>query len=345
VRFKKTAESIEAEILSCLEEGPKSISELKVGVKSNWVTVEKFLVKLSGEKKVKEMISMDKKKVYQLAENDTYFEIPISKVERDKFCSLYALILEQYKSEKKIPTKTEFAKVAVEVIGGSKELEELPTIWYLYGMIPLMAAEPSREYVCDVSFEDEIGIRKLILKSINEKRGKSASVIAREQHQKLGETFYVCGDDFMDTTKSTKYDWDEGKILKSLNGMYLNCPIDDEFDVFELFDKFSSTVRKLFLLKIKPEIYQREIILTFDSLWKYFSTYNAYKSVKKLKLFKNPSDIKRFYMGNMLESREISLKENLSNLYSIYLNNLGEDFELEISKDASDIRNILEDLY
>jgi hypothetical protein len=341
MRIKKTAQDIEKEILSSLEEKPKTITELKQEINSNWITVEKFLKKLNEEKKVKEIISTDKRRLYQISYSDTYFDIPISPEERKKFNTLYHLILERYKLKKRIPTKTEFAKVAIDVITESEELKELPTIWYLYGMIPLKAAEPSQEYPSEFLFKHERQIQNRIDSSIRDKEKKTSTQIKREQHQKYNELVYIYFDEF---TEETKNHWDDKKILETLNKLYVSCPVDNEFPIFDFFDKFNSTIGKLYYSTNKSlENFKREIILTFDSLWKYYATYKAYKSLQELNRFKDSKDILVFYLGNLLESREVTFNEGFSDLYSIYLNNLGENINLEKSKDIEDIRNILED--
>lgn len=340
MKNKKTASEIEEKILFELERGPKTITEIKEALSSNWQTIEKFLTKLKEEGKVKEIISTDKKRVYQKIFGDTYFDIPITSEERKMFNTLYYMVLESYKTRKKIPTKTEFAKVAIDVITNSEELKNLPTIWYLYGMLPLKAAEPSQEYTKEFSFQHERQIQNCIDNSIQDKEGKSSTQIQREQHKKYNEWVYVYYDDFIDETKNS---WNDEKILKILNKFYVACPIDDEFPIFNFFDKFNTTIRKLYYTNNNSlENFKREIILTFDSLWKYYATYRAYKSLKGLNRF-NPQHIRLFYLGNLLESREITFKECSSDLYSIYLNNLKEDIQLKIPDEIKEIRNIMED--
>lgn len=343
MKIKKTSQQINEQIISELDSGPKTITELKDLLGSNWQTIEKFLKELEKEEKVKEIISLDKRKVYQLSNPDTYFEIPITSKEREKFNTLYYLILEQYKLKKRIPTKTEFAKVAVDVITESEELKNLPTIWYLYGMIPLKAAEPSQEYFKEFDFQHERKINNLIINSIEEKKNQSSTEMQIAQHKRHGELIYVYCDEFVEETKNS---WNMDKIFETLNKLYISCPIDEEFQIFEFFDKFNSTFRKVsLLLNNKIDEHKRGIILTFDSLWNYFATYRAYKSIQKLNKFKDKKDILNFYVGNMLESRKEILKESLSNFYSIYLNNLREDIELKTSPEINEIRNIMEDLY
>ncbi|MDA3778851.1 MAG: winged helix-turn-helix domain-containing protein [Bacteroidales bacterium] len=342
MKDKKISDKIEEKIISFLEEGPKTITEIREKTGSNWLTIEKFLKKLREEEKVKELISTDKKKLYQLTYPETYFEIPISISEKEKFHALYSLILERYKELKKIPTKTEFAKVAVDVINDSDELKDLPTIWYFYGIIPLMAAEPAKSYIKEIEFKHEVKIKNSIKKYIDEKEGMSAVEIKKEQHKKYKEMFYVYCDDFEDATKN---EWNEDIILESLNRAYIACPVDNEFRTFDYFDEFNIIVNKLFYLKIDKSQYKRELILTFDALWKYLATYQAYKSIKRLGIFKDSSEILKYYIGSLMEAREISLKESLSDINSIYLNNLRVDTELKTSDEIDDIRNILEDLY
>ncbi|MCK4997166.1 hypothetical protein KAS08_02585 [Candidatus Pacearchaeota archaeon] len=336
---KKTATEIENDILEFLKDGPKTITELKNDMKSNWLTVEKFLKKLSDEDKVKEIISTDKKKVYQRVYSDTYFDVPITTKDRQMFNSLYSLILSKYKVLERIPTKTEFAKVAVDVIEKSEELKDLPRIWYLYGMIPLKAAEPSQEYFKEITFKNELEIVKFIADSIKDKKDKSSITIQQEQHKRFREWTYINCDQFMKETK----DWNDKKILDALNEIYISCPIDDEFKIFDFFDKFNTVVGKLSVLG-KLNEYKNEIIITFDSLYKYYTTYRAYKSFQELNFFKNNNDLLNFYIGNSIDSRATVFDECFSDLNSIYLSNLNKNVKLKLSEDALEVRNIFEDL-
>ena len=55
--IRKTAKQIQEEILSCLNEGPLSIEQVRIKVESNWSTVNNYLEDLGKNGKVKEIIS------------------------------------------------------------------------------------------------------------------------------------------------------------------------------------------------------------------------------------------------------------------------------------------------
>src|SRR3989338_9834579 len=120
---RKIPEQIKEEILDALKESPLSIEQLRKKVESNWSTVNTYLEELSKDGKVKEILSADKAKIYQRAFGDTYFDIPITDMERKKFRTLFSIILQEYKLKGETPTKTCFSKCAVHVI--RKNIPEL----------------------------------------------------------------------------------------------------------------------------------------------------------------------------------------------------------------------------
>src|SRR3989344_6926700 len=170
---RKTAEQIKEEILSHLKETPLSIEQIRIKAESNWSTINSYLQELNKEGKVKEIISADKAKIYQRIFGDTYFDIPITDDERKKFRALFSLILQEYKLTGSIPTKTHFAKCAVHVIKNeSSGLSDLPTIWYLYGLIPQMIADPSKDYQEEINLDNKTKIKNLINEYINKNGSK-----------------------------------------------------------------------------------------------------------------------------------------------------------------------------
>src|SRR3989338_2037225 len=183
MNVRKTAEQIKEDILLCLKETPLSIEQIRIKVESNWSTINSYLQDLTKEGKVKEIISADKAKIYQRVFGDTYFDIPITDDERKKFRALFSLILQEYKLTGSIPTKTHFAKCAVHVIKNeSSGLSDLPTIWYLYGLIPQMIADPSKDYQEEGTLENKLEIINLITEFIKKNKNKMPSQLQREQH-------------------------------------------------------------------------------------------------------------------------------------------------------------------
>jgi len=338
--IRKTAEQIKEEILSCLNESPLSTEQIRIKVESNWSTVNNYLEELSKNGKVKEIISTDKAKIYQRVFGDTYFDIPITNEERKKFRALFSLIIKKYKENNKIPNKTELAKTAVKVINSKEScLSELPVVWYLYGAIPLMIADPSQDYQEGYVFEHEQKINKIIEIFIKENYHKKTKQIQKEQHIEYKDRLYRLVDDFLELTEAPS--WNKEKIFETLNEFCIICPIDEEFkEVFWLTERFVSTVRKLSYFD-NLENNRTKIRSTFDSIWKFIATYNFYKTISVKKRFSDKNLLK-LYLRNPLVIRRTCAEEALSELYSIYLSKI-DDREISISPEVQKIREIMQD--
>ena len=320
--IRKTAEQIKDEILSSLNKGPLSIEQIRKKVESNWSTINNYLEELSKEGKVKEIISTDKAKIYLRVFGDTYFDIPITDEERKKFRTLFSMIMQEYKAVGSIPTKTHLSKCAVYIIKDKNSgLSDLPTVWYLYGIIPQMIADPSQEYEEEVNLEHRTIIKNLIIEFNKTNGNKGSGRIQREQHKEYNEELYILSDEFFSIVNKQK--WCNKEVLDILNKFFIACPVDQEFpEIFDLTEKVFSIIRKLGLMNIKLQNYRKEIFSVFDSLWKFIALYKLYKS--KI-IGKNAIDreiLLKFYLGNTLESRKKNLQESISELNSIYLNNL-----------------------
>ncbi len=320
--IRKTAEQIKEEILNSLKEGPLSIEQIRKKAESNWSTINDYLEDLLREGKIKEIISAEKAKIYQLVFGDTYFDIPITDDERKKFRALFSIIMQEYRSRGAIPTKTHLAKCAIQVIKDeSSGLSNLPTIWYLYGMIPQMIADPGYEYLEEVELEHKTRIKNLVIEFIGKNMKKGSRQVQREQHQEYGEELYLLSDKFFEVLG--KKEWKNEEILSILNDFFIACPIDSEFpDVFDLSEKVLSIIRKLALMNSPLQDYRKEILLSFDALWKFIALYKLYKSKTSGKNAMDKEMLLRFYIGHALEARKRTLQESILELNSIYLSNL-----------------------
>jgi len=336
---RKTAEQIKEEILSHLNNGPISIEQLRKKLDSNWSTTNNYLEELSKDGKVKEIISADKAKIYQRIFGDTYFDIPISLEERKKFRALFSLIVKKYREINEIPNKTQLAKVAVKVISSKESgLSELPTVWYLYGMIPLMIVDPSQDYQEEVIFEHKQKIMNIIEIFIKENQNKKTKQIQKEQHKEYNDKLYQLADSFMELTEENS--WDNEKIFETLNEFFIVCPINEEFkEVFTFTERFISTVRKLSHFD-KLENNRNKILLTFDALWKFIATYKFYETISLKRKFSDKA-VLDLYLGNALSVRRSCAEESLSDLYSIYLSKLN-DKKVELIPEAEKVREIMQ---
>jgi len=340
MKNKKTASEINTNILSELSKSPKTITEIKNALGSNWQTIEKFLKILKEEGKVKELVSTSKKKIYQKITGDTYFDLPLSDEERKKFRTLFALIKKIYLKRNVHLSKTHFAKTAVDAIEKSNELSDLPTIWYLYGIIPLMAVDLTQDYQEEFKFKNKKEIENLIETYVKNNSSKKSTQLEKEQHLEHQEELYIIADDFLEVSSNN---WDSKKILSLISKFYITCPSDSEFpEIFEFTDKFYMTLNKLNSLNIL-DTSRKEVILTFDALWKYLATYKAYKSLVELNRFENNKIILDFNLGSLLEVRKMQFEESFQELYQKYWDNLNKDNLLKPSKGVQKIKEIMQD--
>jgi hypothetical protein len=318
---RKTAEQIKEEILFCLNNSPLSIEQIRKKVESNWSTISTYLEELSKEGKVKEIISADKAKIYQRVFGDTYFDIPITEDERKNFKTLFSLIIQEYKKFDQTPNKTQLTKAAVKVINSKESgLSNLPTAWYLYGVIPLMIADPSKEYLEEIQFEHKTKINNLIESYIKENNEKRSRQLQKEQHLEYNDALYCLADSFLDEVQ--KSGWDKKAILDILNDFFIACPIDNTFpEIFDSTEMFLSTVRKLSYFD-SLESHRIKILLTFDALWKFIATYKFYKTLSAQKRFLGKENLVNLYLGNALSLRKSCAQEAISDLYSVYWSKL-----------------------
>lgn len=342
--IRKTAEQIKEEILSSLKEGPLSIEQLRKKVESNWSTINNYLEELSKEGKVKGIISADKAKIYQRVFGDTYFDIPITDEERKKFRTLFSLIMQEYKTKSVIPTKTHLAKCAAHVIKNeSSGLSNLPVVWYLYGLIPQMIVDPYQEYQIETGLNHLEVIKKLIRGYIAQNLGKSCNLIQREQHEEYGEELYILSDEFFKVLN--KQEWKNEEVLEILNKFFIACPVDEEFpEIFDLTEKVFSIIEKLALIGVDLQNHRKEILLSFDSLWKFIALYKLYKSKTTGENAISKETLLKFYIGSALENRKRNIQESMSELNLVYLNNLinFDPSRIKLPKEVLEIRKIMQ---
>src|SRR4030042_4618236 len=87
-KIKKIPGEIKSEILDQLKGGPKTNAEISEAINSNWLTTEKFLKELKEEKKIIELISAPKSKIYADLNDLAFFYLPLDKKIREQTFSL-----------------------------------------------------------------------------------------------------------------------------------------------------------------------------------------------------------------------------------------------------------------
>jgi len=337
-KIKKSREKIKKEILLALNKKPLSIQQLSKRVGSNWSTVNEVLYELKEEGKVREIISTDKIKFYQ-KNIDTYYNIPISEKQKKGFTYLFSLIIDEYKKKKnRLPNRTELAKTAVATIEHEDLMLNLPTVWYIYGKIPLMVCDPSKDYPPE-EVEDSGKIKKVVSKIVLYHMNMNARELKKGQYEKYDNSFYLAKEGLLKELSSlNKIE----KVEDLLSQFYIECPSNMPPEVFDLVDRFFSVVNKMIGIKILKQN-KVDIVLTLDTLWKYITINEFLESVLSYPDY-NKREMLLFYLGPAIETKKYSAEEAISNLESIYFSELNEShLNTELSEGSKEVREMMAD--
>lgn len=343
---RKSSEKIKEEILSQLEKQPLSVEQIRKKIKdSNWSTINKYLEELKKNNLVREVISTDKIKIYQKVMGDTYFDLPITEEQRKKFHTLFSMILEEYKRRGKSPTKTHIAKCAVYAIDNKESgLDDLPIVWYLYGMMPLMAIDTTKQYQKEESLPHEKKVQNLIIEFIEENGHKKSGEIQKEQHRKYNEEMYIAMDNLLEVINKPKFENKE--VTKWLDELFIACPSEEHFmEVFDLVEEASSVIQNLDVMGVRLQKYRKEIFQLLDALWKVIAIYKLINNILQKEVLINKRTLLDFYLSGAIQDRKGSLQEAFSELNSVYLNKLAKfDVDsIELSEEAKEVARIMED--
>ncbi|MBR9701726.1 hypothetical protein GOV13_02280 [Candidatus Pacearchaeota archaeon] len=317
---KKTSKQIREEIMSHLKEGPKTITEISESINSNWLTTEKFLNELmqEGNKKVVEVLSSPKMKVYRRADDPVYYGLPFPKEIRDQNIYLLSEIIKLWKLENgSYPNKTTTQKIAVEVIDDCNL--DLPILEFHYGKVTCMNVSYEQDLVkvYDISppknFKEIIVCIKKVIKDV-EHTGKSADE-RKLQYTRQKMNFYSAKEDLIKGFENKE------KTIQNLFGLLTNFPMRLEEYYSEFNDFVSSSIALLSvdilednLLKIKEPFFSLWDLLTTSLYFKDASKFilpqkrELFEQIKKINL-----NFKKMGYENLateLESELISIDES-----------------------------------
>lgn len=345
-RVKKTSDEIRKAILVKLNEGPQTAQDIALDINSNWKTVKDYLKKLADEGEVKEIVVTEKMSYYKRIAGDTYFDLPITEEQREKFRTLFYLIKEGYKKNEKSLNRTHLAKCAVHLIKEEnfEELKDLPIVWYLYGALPQMVLSKVEESIEDYDFSEKQRIEQSIEVYVIANGDKSAEQLQREQHENYGQKIYCLFDSLF--KELNEKELNPEKINNLLNNFFIECPVDPKFpEIFDLSEEVISVIGKLILLKEDLEKYRKEILSALDSLRKFIALYYLYKSKTEGENRMKPELLLKFYIGEALEDRKRVLEESFFELKSKYLEVLAKAdlSKIKLSNEAKEVARIMED--
>ena len=333
---KKTRDEIKQRILSSLEFTPLSIKQLSNKVESNWSTINECLEELKSEGYVKEIVSTEKLKIYLKVTGDTYYNLPITQDQRNLYRFLFSLAISEYKEQKKrIPKKTELAKIVVDTVNEAKL--DLPTVWYLYGQIPVMIADPTRDYSTAFIPNEIDKIKKILFEIVKKQNHENTHKLKLDHYQKYSNSLYEIKENLLFELGESR---NKDRIIELLNLFYVGCP-NEYPDVFNYVERLYSVSNKLVLedALIKNKV---KVIIALDSVWGIIATYKLIDSLSHYPLYSNKEEIVHYYLGQTLETKKNVAEEALVVLESIYLNILTPK-ELEISEESIPARQIMVD--
>src|SRR3989339_759565 len=238
--IRKTPQQIKKEILDFLFEGPKSNNEIATKINSNWPTTSKYLEELKAERKVNEIISSDKMKVYRRIDDPIYYSLPFNKEIRIKTLYLLKEVEERWKKEKGIElSKTALQKIAVDII--KTQNLNLPILNFHYGMTTCASFDSNNKEILELVTEPKE--KEKILEGIKEafKDKRHDGIAYRErlyQYNKYKMDFYLAKENL--TKLFILYEKDNSKktfkneLRQAILELSLNYPIKLDKFYFDL---------------------------------------------------------------------------------------------------------------
>src|SRR3989339_772275 len=264
--IRKTPQQIKKEILDFLFEGPKSNNEIATKINSNWPTTSKYLEELKAERKVNEIISSDKMKVYRRIDDPIYYSLPFNKEIRIKTLYLLKEVEERWKKEKGIElSKTALQKIAVDII--KTQNLNLPILNFHYGMTTCASFDSNNKEILELVTEPKE--KEKILEGIKEafKDKRHDGIAYRERLYQYNK---------YNSKKTFK-----NELRQAILELSLNYPI--KLDKFYLdFERFIRNTQIILSNGKSDEVDNLEIIKgTLIQLWDKLTAFTSFKDAEE----------------------------------------------------------------
>ena len=324
---RKTPEEIKLAILTELNKGPKSTSELAQIINSNWLTTEKFLSELIQEKRIIELISASKSKVYASVNDPAFFYLPLSEETRDKTASLLKTIYERWKEKTgKIPQKTILQKLAVEFVEQNKLEKEIPIARFHYGQtLTLRYEENVPCQIWKLNEQQNISLDILINKfsSLNTSQAKNL------QYEKPLMRFYRNKENVLKDFSNKE------NLKKSLADLLISYP-SELTESFEMFDRLTFCIR-IAARAEDSEDYLMELREFFSIFWNFLTSEIYFIDLEHF----IPEGKKELFFqikSNYLNMNKNQLKETIKDFENQLIDlNIPSSKEIEISDFVSEL--------
>jgi len=325
-KVKKTSKQIKEEILNELRNGPKTISEISENINSNWLTIEKFLKELMKEedKKIYELISAPKSKVYCSSEDLAFYCLPIKEEVRKNTLDILHTISNTWREKTKQEiSRTKLQKIAVKLVE-EENIEKVPILNFHYGQT--LALRYENNLTCNKVFNFDSKQKTKLLFLIGKYKDWPAHKVQLEQYEKQGMEFYQEKEkiDFLALDKL-------GDLKKSILKLSSLYPIELEKS-FEVFDKFVYCFINIINLKDQEELksYLIKVKEIFALVWDCLTTEHFFYGAEDL-ILEEKKEL--FYQ---IKSNQLNSK--LTNIETV-LNELKEDLDTLPEKSFKDSSN------
>lgn len=230
---RKTPDQIKEEILGELDNGPKSTSEIANNIQSNWITTEKFLSELKEEKKIIELISASKSKIYASLNDLAFFYLPLKEeVRRDTLallCTIDKIWREE--SDSSSLSRTKLQKLAVEFVEKNNLQERIPVVRNHYGQTLALRFEggcTAKQFPLN---QDQ---RNVLIDLIKKYISISSTDARLMQYEKPEMTFYAKKEKLLNDFSKN--------ILKNTESNFLDMLAEYPSELLQSFNLFDSGV-------------------------------------------------------------------------------------------------------
>lgn len=346
---KKSKEMIKSKILEVLNDKPLSINKISTEVGSNWSTINELLKILKEENKVREIVTTDKIRVFKLLREDTYFDLPIDKKEREICYYFFDKIRNiWFDIKKKLIGKIEMQKILTDIV------EELPSIHilkglYLFGGMTVLKFDPSQQYSSQFKPKSEHEIEELIRSTIIKDYHdcKNVKQTMMNYYKKKNLSLYLIKEE-INSIFTGNLNLDKEKFTDLLSDFLFYSPIkEDASQIVEIISEFVSLTIKLIKKCPKLEEIKYQIFETYNSIWLLVATYNFFDSLTEDTRYRDRrEEIYEFYFYSKIKDRIQSSIEYLSHLDDILsrYSDISSETKLQLDNKTKMIRDSFVDM-
>lgn len=317
--IRKTPHQIKEEIFSQLKEGPLSIKKLSEKIGSNWSTVNDYLGQLSGDGKVREIISLESGKYYIRTDYPVFYGLPLEKEKLENSLFLLSKIVERWNAIKDEPiAKTPLQKIAVEIVKNNSL--DIPIVRFHYGKVLATYFEPENsQEIIHIYDKGKRNISNRIIDDEIKKHTNIAWQEKKEQYKKHKDMRIFLLSDRISYLISNDKTSNSKKISDLVHEILIEFPTGERYSpLFSKYHEFVGAINFIFNSKefdneCNRKNYFKEILETFDSIWQALTTELFFEDIEPF-IKKDFSEIVKFVKDSKIRTYHSEIDEKLNNL-------------------------------